>query len=113
MSSSSAPFEIPKRFSLSAQAAGSIRKAIDEGTWIEYLPSERRLCELFQVSRPTIRTALHLLAKEGLLDIRQGRRNRLLAAPRDGHRQQSRLVGLVTHEPVSHVSLTAYQGISE
>lgn len=113
MSSSSPPFDIPKRFSLSAQAAASIRKAIEEGTWNEYLPSERRLCELFQISRPTVRTALHLLAKEGLLDIRQGRLNRLLSTPREGVRQQSRLVGLVTHEPVTRVSLTAYQGISE
>ena len=31
MSSSAAPFEIPKRLSLSAQAAASIRKAIDDG----------------------------------------------------------------------------------
>lgn len=108
-----APFEIPKRLSLSAQAAASIRKAVEEGTWEGYLPSERRLCDLFQVSRPTIRTALHLLAKEGLIDIRQGRRNRLLGGPLENSSQRSRLVGLVTHEPMSHMSLTSYQGISE
>lgn len=113
MSSSAAPFEIPKRLSLSAQAATSIRKAIDEGTWEEFLPSERRLCEFFQVSRPTIRTALHLLAKEGLLDIRHGRRNRLLQNSREADRRRSRLVGLVTHEPFSRMSLTTYQGIGE
>ena len=113
MSSSTAPFDIPRRLSLSAQAAASIRKAVDDGTWKEYLPSERRLCELLQISRPTIRTALHLLAREGLLDIRQGRRNRLLSNATEATPHQSRLVGLVTHEPVSHVSLTAYQGISE
>ena len=113
MISSNVPFDIPKRFSLSAQAAGSIRKAIEDGTWHENLPSERRLCELFKVSRPTIRTALHVLAKEGLLDIRQGRRNRLLAAPREGSRQQNKMVGLVAHVPMTHVALTAYQGVSD
>ena len=113
MSSSSTPFDLPKRFSLSAQAAASIRKAIHDGTWEEYLPSERRLCELFQISRPTIRTALHLLAREGLIEIRQGRRNRLLSSPREISHRQNRLVGLVTPEPFAHVSPTAYQGISE
>lgn len=78
MNSSQLPFEIPKRNSLAAQSADSIRKAIEEGTWREYLPSERRLCEMLRVSRPTIRTALRLLAEGGWLEIRQGRRNRLL-----------------------------------
>lgn len=86
---------------------------MDQGAWDEYLPSERRLCELFQISRPTIRAALHLLAREGLIQIRQGHRNRLLTPPRLASREQNRLVGLVTHEPVSRMSLTAYQGISE
>src|SRR5688572_2673998 len=95
---SSLPFEIPKRLSLSAQAAASIAKAIEAGTWEEFLPSERRLCELFQISRPTIRTALHLLAKEGRIEIHQGRRNRLLAATADTNRRQNRLVGLITQD---------------
>lgn len=114
MSSFLSPLDIPKRLSLSSQAAASIRKGIIEGTWVDYLPSERRLCETFQVSRPTIRSALHQLAKEGLLDIRQGRRNRLLAVPDNkAAPMQGRLVGLVTHAPVSKVTLSAYQGISE
>lgn len=113
MSSSPGSIEIPKRVSLSAQAAAAIRKSIDEGIWTEFIPSERRLCELFQVSRPTIRTALHLLAKQGLLEIRQGRRNRLIDRPHRTEQPQNRLVGLVTHEPVEHMSLTSYRGISE
>ncbi len=113
MSSSATPFDIPARLSLSAQVANAIRKAIDEGTWEGFLPSERRLCELFQVSRPTIRTALHLLASEGLLTIQQGRRNKLPSNPKNTKRQQKRRVGLVTQEPFSHMTLTTYQGISE
>lgn len=113
MSSTVPPFEIPQRLSLCVQAATSIRKAIDEGAWTEFLPSERRLCEMFQVSRPTIRTALHSLAKDGLLSIQQGRRNRLLAQPAARAPERGRLIGLVTHEPFSHMSLTTYQGISE
>jgi DNA-binding LacI/PurR family transcriptional regulator len=113
MNSSQPPFEIPKRHSLAAQAADSIQKAIADGTWREYLPSERRLCEMLRVSRPTIRTALRMLAENGLLEIRQGRRNRLLTQPLPAPRRQSRMVGLVTHEPFSHMALATYQIISE
>lgn len=113
MNSFLAPLDIPRRLSLSSQAAAAIRKGITKGIWEEYLPSERRLCEMFQVSRPTIRTALHQLSKEGLVDIRQGRRNRLLSATPVNPQKQSRLIGLVTHQPASHMTLFAFQGISE
>jgi DNA-binding LacI/PurR family transcriptional regulator len=113
MTSSLPAFDLPKRVSLPVQAANAIRQAIADGTWKESLPSERRLCEMLRVSRPTIRTALHLLAKDGLLAIHQGRRNRLLTAPRSGPERQSRLVGLIAPQPVSHLSLATYQGISE
>jgi DNA-binding LacI/PurR family transcriptional regulator len=113
MSSSLSAFDLPKRVSLSVQAANAIRQAIIDQTWKEFLPSERRLCEMFRVSRPTIRTALHLLAKDGLISIHQGRRNRLLATPTASPEHQSQLVGLIAPEPVSHLSLATYQGISE
>ncbi|WP_438479722.1 substrate-binding domain-containing protein [Oleiharenicola lentus] len=113
MNSSPPPFDIPKRLSLPAQAAASIRKAISERVWDEYLPGERRLCEMFQISRPTVRTALCQLAKEGLIEIRHGLRNRLLTAPEHFTPQPSRLVVLVTHEPVSHIAQMAYQGIGD
>jgi DNA-binding LacI/PurR family transcriptional regulator len=113
MSSYRASFDIPQRLSLSAQTAAALRKAIAEQAWQDYLPSERRLCEMFQISRPTIRTALHLLAKEGLIEIHQGRRNRLLARPGRLADRQSQLVLLVTQEPVAHMAQTAYQGIGK
>jgi DNA-binding LacI/PurR family transcriptional regulator len=104
---------LPQRLSLSVQTADNIRQAIADGIWTEYLPAERRLCEIFRVSRPTIRTALHLLAKDGLIDIQQGRRNRLLSASRRTTRNPGRLVVLVTAEPISQMGFTTYQGISE
>jgi len=107
------PFDIPKRLSLSAQAAASISKAIEAGTWQDYLPSERRLCELFRISRPTVRTALHVLAKEGRIEVHQGRRNRLLSQAVETNRQQSRLVGIITHEPLTHMALSSYQRVSD
>lgn len=113
MNSSSPIFEMPKRNSLSAQAAASITQAIENGTWKEFLPSERRLCEMLRISRPTIRTALRMLEKNGLIEIRQGRRNRLLKPRDSGSSPHSRLVGLLTHEPFTHMSAATYQNIGE
>ena len=112
MSSLSGSFDLPRRLSLSAQTTDAIRKGIEEATWQEFLPSERRLCELFEVSRPTVRTALRQLAKEGIISIQHGRRNRILAASRSPA-SRSRLVVLVSHYPLSRVTPAAYQGISE
>jgi LacI family transcriptional regulator len=112
MSSLPRSLDLPRRLSLSVQTAAAIRKGIEETAWREFLPSERRLCEMFQVSRPTIRTALQQLAKEGLIEIHHGRRNRLLASGR-ASAPRSRLVVLVSHEPIEHTTLAAYQGITE
>src|SRR3954471_6721856 len=113
MSSLPGSLDLPRRHSLSAQTAAAIRKGIEEGAWQEMIPSERRLCELFQVSRPTVRTALRQLAKEGFIAIHHGRRNRILATRRVRTIPRPRLVVLVSHEPIEHMTLTAYQGISE
>jgi len=106
-------FEIPKRQSLSAQAAGAIRKTIADGIWPEFLPSERRLCTMFQISRPTIRTALRLLAKDRLIDIQHGRRNRVLVRPNEPKGPPNRLVLIITPEPTRHMSLFTSQSISD
>ena len=114
MSVPSGFLDLPKRVSLSAQTAAAIRKAAGEGVWKESLPSERRLCDLFQVSRPTVRAALQQLAKEGLIEIHQGKRNRLVAGVRPSVAgPKSRLVVLVSHRPLAQMTLTAYQGVSE
>lgn len=113
MSSPPPTFDLPRRLTLSAQTAAAIRKAVGENTWQEFLPSERRLCEMFQVSRPTIRTALRQLAKEEVIEIRHGQRNRLLASGVRTTAPRSRLVVLVSREPISHTTSTAYQSISE
>lgn len=46
-----------------------IRSGIQEGRWKpgDILPKELELCEMFHVSRPTVRTALANLAREGLI----------------------------------------------
>ncbi len=113
MSTQPGALEIPRRLSLSAQTATAIQKAVQSNVWQEFLPSERRLCEMFKVSRPTIRTALQQLAKERLIEIHHGKRNRLLPSASGADRPLSRLIVLVSHQPLTQMSLTAYRGISD
>src|SRR5580700_3894046 len=70
--------EFPQRIALADQTAAAIQRAIDQGAWTDFLPSERRLCEMCRVSRPTIRAALHALANDGLIEIQQRQRNRII-----------------------------------
>lgn len=113
MSSLQNIFGLPHRVSLSTQTVDAIRRAIDEGLWTEHIPSERRLCALFHVSRPTVRTALRQLAKEGWITVQHGRSTGIVPQRRRNGGGPRRLVAIVTHEPLSLLSSASYQGISE
>jgi len=113
MSPSPGLLDLPRRLTLAAQAAAALRKAIAGGVWHDVLPSERQLCALLQVSRPTVRSALRTLATEGLIEVSPGRRMRLRARPRATAPGTRHIVGLVSLQPLSRLTLTAYQGISE
>ncbi len=107
-------FEFPTRLSLATQLAHSIRKAIADGAWTRVLPGERQLERIFQTSRPTLRTALHLLANEKLIEIRPGCRSVLRNKPSEsGANARNRLVVLITGEPTAHLPLATRQGFSE
>ncbi|MBL9206078.1 MAG: GntR family transcriptional regulator [Opitutaceae bacterium] len=112
MSSSRSPFDLPHRLSLSAQTAAAIRKAIEQGLWEGHVPSERRLCDVFKVSRPTVRTALHALAKEGWLEIRQGCRNRILPRRKQAATPRNRVIGVISAEPVSQLAHASFNGVT-
>lgn len=112
MSSSARPYDLPRRSPLSVQCIAALRQGLAAGAWREYLPGERRLCDLFQVSRPTLRSALRQLAQEGVIETHQGRRNRIVLpparpAPAGG------LIVLVSQQPITETSLPTYKGISE
>ncbi len=57
------------------QIVGNIRHDIDTGKLREgdLLPSEKQLCDLYHVSRVTVRRALDELAKAGYLEKRRGK----------------------------------------
>jgi DNA-binding LacI/PurR family transcriptional regulator len=106
--------EIPRRISLTSQIAAAIRKGIEDGVWDGSLPGERRLCELFQASRPTIHGAMRALAKEGWFEIRPGRRNQIRThGSRRSRHPPGRSVGIIVHEPFSHLGSILAQGLNE
>ena len=104
---------IPARISLTAQAASAIRKGIVDGTWKDFIPSERHLCELFQISRPTVRASLKIIADEGLILIQQGRRNRIISRPVSEKPGADPLITIITHESSYSMSAISHRGISE
>jgi len=105
--------EFPQRIALADQAAAAIQRAIDQGAWTDFLPSERRLCEMCRVSRPTIRAALHALANDGLIEIQQRQRNRIIRRQTAAAAKPRRHIAIVTHETFSHTPSAAYFSLSE
>ena len=105
--------EFPQRVALADQAAAAIQRAIDQGAWTDFLPSERRLCEMCRVSRPTVRAALHALANDGLIEIQQRQRNRIIRRQTTAAAKPRRHIAIVTHETFSHTPSAAYFSLSE
>ena len=72
---------LPQRQSLIQQLGDILREEIDTGRWGAWLPEERELAKLYQVSRSTVRGALIVLRGEGRLETQHGLGTRV-AAPR-------------------------------
>jgi DNA-binding LacI/PurR family transcriptional regulator len=89
----------PYRSSLVAETVKMMHQAVESGLWQDHLPGERTLCAQWQISRPTLRAALEVLRRDGLLEVVQGRRTRVLvrnAVPPP----RSLTVGLLSPEPL-------------
>jgi LacI family transcriptional regulator len=105
---------LPQRQFLAGQTAAVLRDEIAQGTWREWLPSERALCEQLQVSRNTLRAALGQLQRDGLVRAEHGAGNRILAAPGPvAPVRRSRDVGLLSPEPLEHLRPTQTLWIDE
>lgn len=94
---------IPQRTSLVAETVRILRDAITAGRWAEHLPGERRLCEEWHISRPTLRAALSTLAGEGLVTMAHGKRT-LVHQPSvqigSEMKSASLTVGMLSPEPL-------------
>jgi len=109
----SADLEVPQFLPIPAQAAAVLKRGLSEGVWHDYLPSERKLCELLQISRPSVRAALHQLAQEGLIETKQGRQNRITVSTNRPSPTRSRSVVIIMHEPFYLLASNTYQSIAE
>jgi DNA-binding LacI/PurR family transcriptional regulator len=95
---------LPQRQSLVAQTVTFLGVQIDQGEWREWLPSERSLCELLQVSRNTLRAALAQMKEQGRIRPVHGAGNQILitnAAPAGPRRSMD--VALLTPEPIERL----------
>ena len=68
----------PQRSSLIAETVHVLRESLQSGKWHGQLPGERILCAEWGISRPTLRVAVESLCREGLLEVTQGKRTRIL-----------------------------------
>ena len=105
---------IPQRQSLVSQTVEVLRQEIAQQPWGDWLPAERKLCAMFQVSRNTLRAALARLQREGLIRAEHGAGNRILTRPgRRKRKAPSRDVGLLSPEPLERLRPTQTLWIDE
>ncbi len=106
--------DLPQRISLAGQMADIFCRGIEQGLWGERLPGERVLCEKYQVSRNTLRTALAQLHREKLVKPVHGSGNRILGLPgKQACRLQSHDVGLLSPVPLERLRPTQTLWIDE
>lgn len=97
-------YALPQRQSLVAQTAAFLHTQIDQGEWRDWLPSERSLCAMLQVSRNTLRAALVQLQKEGRIRAVHGAGHEILRAGKPmAAGPRSHDVALLTPEPIERL----------
>lgn len=82
------PLLLPSRGSLVAECVRVIRLRIGAGEWSGMLPGERRLAEVLQVGRDTVRATLAELEAEGWLEPAEAGKRRRIVASRIGPRSE-------------------------
>lgn len=95
---------LPQRQSLVAQTVAFLHAQIAAAVWREWLPSERSLCELLQVSRNTLRAALAQMRQEGRIKPVHGAGNQIVGGGRTrAARPRAQDVALLTPEPIERL----------
>jgi DNA-binding LacI/PurR family transcriptional regulator len=95
---------LPQRHSLVAQTVAFLNAQIENGEWRDWLPSERSLCDLLQVSRNTLRAALAQMKHDGRIRPVHGSGNQILLKLKPAaKRPQTHDVALLAPEPIERL----------
>lgn len=84
-----------RRASLADEIAEDLRRSIEAGETEAFLPPERKFCDHYFVSRPTLRRALLQLRNEGLLIIRHGQRTHVVRPRRRRNPTKNGMVNFI------------------
>lgn len=90
---------LPARTNLVGECVRVMRARMAAGEWKGHLPGERRIADLLQVGRDTVRLALQQLEKDRVLSPAEaGSRRRILALPESESRVEarSRRIGMLS-----------------
>lgn len=96
----------PDQFStLAQQVTKAIVQNIERGTWVKELPPERYLAQNLQVSRRTLRSAIHILRKQKVLLTTPGLGSRIasLGRPKPERTARHKVIGLMMPESFDHM----------
>lgn len=91
------------RRSLPLEVAAALRQEIDRGRWSGVLPGERRLTQILQVSRTSLRPALEQLEKEGMLRNAHGKRREIVSTPQRRSPAGAGVVVLLSPFPLERI----------
>src|SRR5437868_5906891 len=72
---------LPQRHSLVSQTTDILREEIARGAWAKFLPGERELAIRLCISRPTLRAALDILRREGVIEVSERTRRKICHIP--------------------------------
>ncbi len=94
------PMKMPSKRSLVSETYRVLYEAIQSGRWKTTLPGERSLCELFQISRPTLRQALQQLQNEKIIANHHGQKRHIIKRSyKKRFRHANRLIGYLCPRP--------------
>lgn len=98
---------LPTRVSLHSECARVLKSRIESGEWSGVLPGERRLAEVLNVGRDTIRMALSELAAEGWIDSGVSGKRRMILKHHPALKTVSRKawrIGMLSPFTLEHLS---------
>ncbi len=98
---------MPNRGSLVAECARVIRLRIHEGEWQGVLPGERAIARALEVGRDTVRLALQMLERDGVLSPSQPGSKRVIQvspSPQMNGEKAAFRIGILSSRPLEHLT---------